>query len=219
MPCGLFAMNYALLISRVARGIQRDDLVAEYPAFINEALRDLQIRRSWVCMKDDADVTITAGTSSIELPANFKELQNPRESVHLHFQDTQGPRLLPIEVTTRADQLQRVFRLGRDLWMRVFLDLVADQKFIRVAENATEELPFNIRYYGFLPDLTTGTDHNSLTDLYPEMVIARAKAIGLASVNDPLAASMEELTEKRFLEAKTDDGRREISGVTVRMGG
>lgn len=218
MPCGLFVMNFTVLQARVNRGIQRDDLATDIPNFINEALKDLQIRRSWICMKDEIQITIPAGSDSIQLPDNFKELQNPRESIHLIYNDGSGDRLLPVEVTTRADQLQRIFRLGRDLWMRVFLDLTNDQKFIRVGENASQDLPFNLRFYGFLPDLATGTDSNSLTNNYPEMIIARAKAIALASVNDPLAEGMEALTEKRFLEAKTDDGRREISGVTVRMG-
>lgn len=212
-------MNLTLLLSRIGRGIQRDDLSADYPNFINEALRDLQIRRSWTCMKKEADITIVSGSSAVALPADFKELQSPREAVHLLFQDASGPRMLPVEVTTRADQLQRVFRLGKDLWLRAFIDTLSDVRTLKVAENTTQDLPFNVRYYGFLPNLTSGTDHNFLTDNYPELVLARAKGIALASVNDPLAESFEALTEKRFIEAKTDDARRDISGVKVRMGG
>lgn len=55
------AIDLAYLVSRVGKGILRDDLAASYPDFINEALIEIQNRRSFTMMKNTTFVSVQPG--------------------------------------------------------------------------------------------------------------------------------------------------------------
>lgn len=55
------ANDFTFLQARVNKGLQRDDLIDDVPNFINEALIEIQDRRSWRQQKHTTFVTITPG--------------------------------------------------------------------------------------------------------------------------------------------------------------
>lgn len=55
------ALDFSYVKARVLQGILRDDLTAQYGDFVNEALREIQNRRSWTWMKNTVFLTVNPG--------------------------------------------------------------------------------------------------------------------------------------------------------------
>lgn len=58
------AFDFAYVKTRVFQGVLRDDLTAQYGDFVNEALREIQNRRSWTWMKGTTFVTVNPGVQA-----------------------------------------------------------------------------------------------------------------------------------------------------------
>lgn len=229
-------MNLGDIVDRISRGVMRDDLADSYPDFVNEALREIQRRRSWLCMKQTAYFTIVNGASSVSLLAdddandtNFKELTKGTSPVHLRNSDNV---LTPCEVWTREKLLRRQARLisnsilysvfmhpnlARRVSVPVFIQWEKGTPYLNVLFAADSDLPFSVSFYGYLDDLAEDSDTNDLTTQYPEMVIAKAKAIAFETINDPATADFEELFDKKFSEASAQDAYSALAGLDLRM--
>lgn len=221
------------LINRLTTAVMRDDLAGQYPNFINEALREIQRKRSWRYMLTIEDFVVPAGSTSVALPSNFKELSNTRSPVHLwgnSIEPTLPNLLTPCEVWTR----ERIIRQqGRVLGLSVLTPVRWQQLSIPVYIDWSGESPslniyvpqgapfqsftFNVKYFQYIPDLVNPTDANGLTNEYPEMVVAKCKSIAFESINDPAAADAENLFMIRFKEAAANDAHASIIGMDLRM--
>ncbi len=84
-------------------------------------------------------------------------------------------------------------------------------------DTATEAITFEVDCYKYFPDLAASTDQNFLTRDFPEMCVAKAKAIAFAAVNDPMAADMESLFEHKFTQAVKKDSFAQLAGRVLRM--
>lgn len=282
-------MTYADIIQRLTIGVLRDDLVSSYPQFLNEALTEIQRRRSWQCMKQLDYFTIKNNNSFVSLslndggePTNFKELTIQDSPIHLRAQDLV---LTPCDVWTMEKVLRRQARLiSNSILYSVYMhpdttrrvsvpvyvqwapvvttvwnastayitgnsvtdaglsylctldvgpsathpasdtahwqisSLGANAPTLNVLFAANGDLPFQVSYYGYLPDLD-GTTYvqNEFTVRFPEMVVAKAKSIAFAAINDPATADFEALFEKKFQEAAAKDAYQEVVGLQLRM--
>jgi hypothetical protein len=235
-------MQLSDIIQRLTIGVMRDDLATSYKDFINEALVEIQRRRSWQCMQQIDYFNILNGQSSCSLNTNadgnatrFKELTAHETPVHLRAQDLV---LTPCDVWTMEKVLRRQSRLisnsilysvyshpntTRRVSVPVFINWVAGQPTLNVLFAADSDLPFHVSYYGYLPDLVDDDPDgnnvlsNEFTEHYPEMVVAKAKSIAFAAVNDPAAADFEALFEKKFTEAVAKDAYQRLAGLQLRM--
>lgn len=229
-------MTFSDLKTRVALGVQRSDLTATLPAIINEALREIQRRRSWVVMHNVGNFTIPNGSSNKSLltddtptATNFKELTIETSPIHLKGSDEV---YTPCEVWTREKVLRRQARLisnsllysvyshpnnTRRVQVPVYIDWEAGTPFINVLFSASSALQFAVSYFGYLADLSADGDRNELTDSYPEMVVNKSKAIAFAAVNDPMTEEFEVLYEKTFKEAAAQDAYKAVAGLDLRM--
>jgi len=213
---------------RLSRAVLRADLAPSYPDFINEAIREIQDRRSWICMKNVAPVTINPnqpptlpGTAQVgALPADFKELQ---KKPAVFFVTSLGD-LLPVEVITEGQQLRRVERFHGcpfPSWPpRVFLELNYDgnnTNVIGIVEPLTEAWNFQVRYYRYLAPLVEDGDTSPFITSWPEMVLAKSKAIAFQGINDSEADNAERLFEIKLLAAIRSDAHAEVSGRETRM--
>lgn len=224
-------MTQADFIKRLSIGVARDDLAPLYPDFINEALHEIQRRRSWRFMLQIGTFTIPVGQTSVNLPANFKELSNTRTPVHLigtSFQPGLPNVLTPCDVWTRERVLRREqMAFGYSIltpniyYLRtsipVYVDWQAETPSLRVFYPATTALMFDVKYFAYLPDLVLSTDSNALTTEYPEMCIAKIKATAFEAINDPAALDQEALFATRFNDAKANDSYAAIAGMELRM--
>jgi hypothetical protein len=224
-------MNFPLskLQARVNLGVLRADVAAasnNYADFINTARLELQNKRSWSFMKASADLTILTGNLTVAMPDGFKELQPENSngcpvSFILHDPNTPGA-VWPVSVYFEAQEIRRLWLLGGmvSVWfgeMRVFLRKNAAGAVLGVEVPATEPLEFRIEYIGYLPELSAPTDECPMTNAYPEMVIAKAKSLALASINDGAAVAMETLSDAKFKEASLSDARSDLVGRELRM--
>jgi hypothetical protein len=234
-------MTLSDLVNRLSIGVMRDDLAISpgYASFINEALTEVQRRRSWQVMKQVEFFTMPNGSSTITLayfdppantqPTNFKELTLQESPIHLKAQDLV---LTPCDVWTMEKVLRRQARLisnsllysvymhpdtTRRVSIPVWVDWINGQPSLNILFAADSDLPFQVSYYAYLPDLVNNTDHNEFTDRFPEMVIDKAKALAFASINDPIAADFEALFEKKFSDAAAKDAYQAVAGLQLRM--
>lgn len=230
-------MTRAQIVARVSLGVQRDDLVASYNDIVNEALTEIQRDRSWVAMKSTARFTVHAGNSSVSLltddssiASRFKELTIEKSPVHL--QSSIDNVLVPCDVWTREKVLRRQARLisnsllysvyshpntARRVQVPVYIDWQAGNPSLNVLFSAQNDLPFTVSFYGYLADLVADGDTNYFTLNYPEMVIARSKAIAFEAVNDPVSVEFEQVYQVRFKKAAAQDAYQAVAGVELRM--
>lgn len=234
-------MTVPQIIQRLTIGVMRDDLVPLFPDFVNEALIEIQRRRSWQIMRTRAQFTVKTGTSSVSLAVddnsnttNFKELTGDQSPVHLLNANLDSLQV-PCEVWTREKILRRQARLisnsllysvyshpetARRVQIPVWIDMLNEQPVLNILFNAQDNMPFIVSYYGYLAAPTNdgaNTNHNYFTDFYSEMVVAKAKSLAFAAINDPAMADFEGVFEKKFKEAAANDAYHSIAGLFLRM--
>lgn len=219
----------------VAKGVLRDDLAAlsnNYADYINQALKEFQDKRSWLSQRMDTgpnDLVIPAGSLVVAMPANFKELQskNTDAPVTLVLNDPNfpGARRL-IEVIFETEQLRRLWAFGGVVgaffaqgFSAFSVAMVRDGRgtSLQLAIPNTDPLTFHVKYIGYLPQLVLSGDTNPISDAYPQMVIAKAKSLALADVNDPAADALETFSQKKFMEAAIAEGREDLVGRSLHM--
>lgn len=217
------------LKARVNLGVQRSDIALAsngYADFINTGIKELEDLKSWKCMATQANVTILAGQKSVAMPAGFKELDARNTNggpVAFVLDDPNNPgAVFPVSAYFEAQELRRFFIFGGQLAisfgeMRVFLKSDKNGTTLGMVQPAVENLTFRVDYYGYLPDLVDETDVSPLAEAYPEMVIAKAKALALASVNDVAAAGAEGFAAGKFKEASFAEARAALQGRDLRM--
>lgn len=206
-------MTLAELNERMALGVNRSDLAAAYTNFLNEAQREICKLRSWVWMRKVATLTLAAGATSVAMPADFKELCPARSPIHY---TTDDGTLTPLDLVTREQRIRRSY-LYPILSVRGFLDWTTSPPSLNIYSAAEAAIDFNVSYFGYLPNLSASTDHNTLTDDYPEMLLAKAKACALLTVNDPLAGDLETVFEKKFDAARKHDAYASVAGTQLRL--
>lgn len=220
----------------------RSDLAPLYPSFVNEALTYIQQQRSWLVMKANGIFRMANGASAVNLDVDedglvtrFKELTLGKSPVHLRGNDLV---LTPCEVWPREKILRRQARLISNsllysvyshpnttrrvsipVWVQWTRNPASMESVpsLQILFKATSDLPFDITYYGFLPDLEVDDDSNFFTDRLGEMVLAKAKALAFAAINDPATADFEKLYEAKFAAAAAQDAYQAVAGLELRM--
>lgn len=212
-------MTFAEFKIRLGKGILRDDLADSLGDFTNEALREVQNRRSWTFQKASASLDLGpgAGNETAELPADFKELQ---KHPSVFYVTIEGSRI-PAEVVFESQQIRRVAVFGgtpASTWPpRLYFERRASTAVIGVIEPLSEALTFQANYYAYLPDLSADDDTSLFITSYPKLVLAKAKSIAFSEINDPTAAFFEAEFEKKLTEAIRQDSYSEVAGRTLRM--
>lgn len=218
------------LQSRVSQGVLRADIAAtsnNYADYINEGIREYENLKSWSFMKKTADITLLANELTVALPADFKEFlaQRDRWPVNLVLPDPFVPGIVkPCGLSFESPELQAIWRFNS--WIATFgshltpmfaLRRENDGYFLAVQTSNLQDLTLRINYYAYLPPLTNPTDTHPLSESYPAMVIAKAKALALAEVNDPVADALDQYAARKFLIASSQDNRSELIGRRSHM--
>jgi len=225
-------MTFAELKLMLSQDVNRSDKeTLWYPIWINRALRKIQSDETFSFMRNRSDVVIAQGTSSIALPARFKQLTAEQYPVTV-IDPTMGTgplAELPCEVTSREDMIS--YRAstyvpsrpanvrGRLSGLPVWIENTAAGWTLNIIDTAAEALTFRVSHFAFLADLAADSDSNYLTTNYPELVENKIKAIAFAAINDPIAAQFEAMAARLLSDAVLDDRRRTYRGRALRMGG
>jgi hypothetical protein len=201
-------------------GIARDDLAGDYTDWINRGVRACQRDHSYNCMRHVSNVTMAAGTSSVVLPGDFKELQ---PKTHRNG---------PVNVYSVAEGYTAVEILSREALIsaapspgsvfaqtRMFMSNDGNQAFLNFLDNTSTDVTFSVAYFRFLPPLSADSDENYLTREFEDMVQAKIKQIAFSSINDPQAAAELALYKIEKERAVAFDARQRSQGQNTRMGG
>lgn len=208
-------MDFADLKRWVEKGVQRADLDDDYGDFVNEALKEIQRRRSWTAMKDKETLVISSGDKTAAFPEDFKELQRERNPVNLVTVDGG---LAPVDVVFEEQEVRRLWAMsGTTFTTRAYLYRDGAGTVLGLVAPAAEDLTFQVKVYKFLPALSGDGDENPLTVEFPWMIIEKAKALALMSINDPQSEVSETAFEKKYAEAARRDAYSDVSGLTLRM--
>ena len=169
---------------------------------------------------DVGDVSVSAGSSVVSLPSDFKELTLDRYPIRVRAQGSTSSS--PVVVTTRdtiksyplsskLTYLPLSIRNDRTGNWSIFLD-----------DPASEAMVFEVSYFRYLPKLEADGDYNDLTVSYEDMVETKVKATAFARINEfqDLAGPLEAAYLSTLLpEAIRIDERKSRSGRVYRMGG
>lgn len=226
-------MTFLGMRNLVYAGVKRDDLNASYGDFVNQAIREIENKRSWTQMKQTVEVTLLANTFTVNLPADFKEMQNVRPPVHqkliaggidpLTGLPISVDQIVwrPVSVVYEHQEIHRIWSFGGLVgYIRMFLEKNPDgsgTSILGLEVPAISNLTFRVKYYRYLPNLVNDTDTSPFIDAYPQMVLDKAKEIAFDSINDPYADRMAERFTTKFMEAAMQDARSDVTGRAMHM--
>jgi len=222
-------MTLADMQSLVHHATKKDGLLGAIPTLMNDALKQIQQRRSWSCMKNMITLTIPSGQSSVALPATFKCPQrgknplkgsNPLSVVGyvpwVLVTKQELERLQMIGQTT-TDRRASIFQEG-GVWKLTMAGYLAGFVF-----SAPYDTTFNLDAYSYLPKLTAAADTNDFLEQYPQMVLELTKelvyALDDSDDNDDAIQRAHSRYDDEFQRCSIDDANREVSGRDIRMGG
>jgi hypothetical protein len=226
----LFFVNFSDIQARLGRAILRSDLAPDYGNFVNEALIEIENRRSWACMKVTEPVVLGpgAGYELVALESNFKEL---RRAPAINFVADDGGRI-PATTIFEEEEIFRVWAWGGApmfVWPpRVFLVRGAPTPAqsaagasvgakIGIVEPLIEAFNLEVNMYAYLPALVNPTDTSPLLTAYPNMILEKAKAIAFSNINDDESQKAEGKFEAKYRQASYQDAYSEVVGRKLRM--
>jgi hypothetical protein len=218
------------LQARVGRGVLRADLASasnDYADYINEAIREFEKARSWSFMKKTGTITLSAGDLTVALPADFKEFVAERDKSPvnqiLNDPDMPGAKK-PVRLGFESQELMRLWKFSNLVVSFGFFGMPTlcvrrenSGLFLCLTLPNLQDLELEVNYYAYLPPLTAATDTHPLADAYPSMVIAKAKALALADINDPVVADLENYAQVKFKAASLQDSRSDLVGHDLHM--
>lgn len=221
-------MNFSDIQARLNLGVLRADLQPFYGEYINEALQEIQDRRSWTFMKAQACLTIPAGSGyeAVVLVSGFKEL---RRTPAIFWIDPVSLIRIPADVVFEAQQISRQWiwsgaaTIGNVpppsfLPTSIFVNTIPGGARIGTIYPLDQPAAIYVLYYQYLPPLVNPTDTSPFIDSYPQMVLAKARAIALSEINDAESQKSEMLFESRYIAAMRKDAHAEVAGHVLHMG-
>lgn len=231
-------MNLATLsaLTTLALKTAQEPWMGTIPALINEAMNQIQQRRSFNCMKTSFTFTLNVtgpGPYAQALPATYKESQGGANALRATDGTPYGNsiwRLFSKQEVFKLTQIgtnvaDRVAYLDQDatgIWSLYFPGPL-DQLFLPTDTNFTFDI------YQFLAPVAAAADENDLMRKYPMLIMEYCKFLvfSLGSDPDSIAMKAEALTMINgkpgfigyFTQASADDESRKRRGRTTRMGG
>ncbi len=221
-------MTFSDIQARLNIGVLRADLQPFYGEYINEALREIQNRRSWTVMKTQATLTIPGGSGyeSVVLVSGFKEL---RRTPAIFWIDPISGIRVPADVVFEAQQISRQWvwsgaaTVGNVpppsfLPTSIFVNTIPGGARIGTVYALDQPFSIFVLYFQYLPDLVNPTDTSPFIDAYPQMVLAKARAIALSEINDEESQKSEVIFENKYIAAMRQDAHSEVAGHVLHMG-
>lgn len=233
-------MNLALIttFTNLALKTVQEPWIGTVPSLINEALNQIQQRRSWSCMKVEFDFTLNVagpGPFVQALPATFKEPQGGPNGLRASDGTPYGNsiwRLYSKQEVFKLTQIgtnvaDRVAYLDQDstgIWSLYFPGPL-DQLFLPT------DTAFAFDTYQYLAPVAAATDENDLMKRYPMLILEYCKMLVFSLGSDEDSMAMKRESQLRidgdgspnypglFRQASADDTSHQNRGRTWRMGG
>lgn len=226
-------MNLGDIIREVGEiGVRNGRINTDIKGFVNRAQRAIAERRNWSWMKQTEDVTIPAGETSVNMPGDFKELDEENSAVSYTIEGSNIP--IPVQVASRA-QLNRTgtgwnrYWIGRytqadisGVWMEPNGEGGWALKILSIAAPSSD-LTFSVTGYYYPDDLEKAGDSNAFTrhgDV-AEAIVCKAKALAYAALDDAESIQKAEMHamsyERHIKQAIYADARKKTAGRALHM--
>lgn len=222
----MFKLTFEDIRRRVKIGVDRDDLEDLYNDYINQAIREVENRRSFSYMKKSAPVTINPNEQTVSMPDDFKELVRQTSPI-VRVTDTNlgTPAITPCAIYSRQrlESMNSSFGTliaqtsGREQKVSILVDVDADKWFISLLSPSLEVINFRVNYYGYSERLTDNDAEHPLFTYYPNLVVAGTKYMIFQDINDPQKNETEQEFERQLLKAKGTDSIISFSGFDSHM--
>ena len=226
-------MNYGELIQRIG------ETAAQYPHLdfyvrdiVDQAIKDIQrAHGTWSFLKTETTAVVNAGDNQgvFTNTNEYRGLQSGGASpVSVDDTGTVPTSTRRVEVMTRGEieRLNSRYGFGSHAY-NSFTGLQEPVYITRTASlagqiNLINDLDsartYNIKAYIMLPSLSATTDTNVLIELYPDLIIAKARASMLSTAGQYELAQAERAMYKEMLvDAIRQDAYAGLNGQPVRM--
>jgi hypothetical protein len=200
--------NYSQLKSTVADWLNRGDLTAVIPAFINLAEsrfnRDLRVRQ----MIQRAEATTDSGDNYVTLPGDWLEARSVKASVNGQMVSLQ---YLTLEAVDRV-QRDRAYAGGQAQYFTVIGNRL---ELIPTPPTGTD---VEMLYYGKIPALSDQNTSNWLLETWPDMYLYGTLAHTAPYLKDDERLSVwAALYDRALDEIRLSDDRAQHSSFNLRM--
>lgn len=174
------------VLNDLAVSVNRPDLAGGYIDAFNRAVRDTAAAHSFDQMKVTGATTLASGQKSVSLTAmdpNWKEPQNERFWIYGNVGS--GP-VGPIPVYTRGE-LERIGSFRPNPYLIYFQDGNAYKVgLFPPAVAAANYTLTEVHYFAYPALVTNPATGTPLLTFYPNMILAKTRALIFQSINDPI---------------------------------
>lgn len=175
------------VINRLTETVQRDDLVADYLDIVNRAIRDMALHHSFNQMKVTGVGTVGIGTTRVQLPADFKELQDGR----LPLVDSVAGGFVPVFI---REEIEKLLGNQNAQGLVPALSYIYTQDFSGGTPSYNLDLPQNavvshmvtMNYFGYPAYISDPTLTTPLLQYFFEVVVLKAFSIAFELISDPI---------------------------------
>lgn len=216
-------MNFGEIKDMVHYGLNDEDaLLGVIPKSVNAALRDIQARHSWATMKARLNLTLTAGSTTVDLGADFKELQGGHTPVQIEGDYPRNIRVFPSAEAIRRNDV------GGWPYQAVFLPLSdsyawVDGTTLSFPQAPEVDLDVSVAVVQYVPALVEDNDENYFTVNHPNAVVNLTKfKVGGFSPNPNTTKNLGgwfQTYDQEIQQAIREDAHKQVAGKTYRMGG
>jgi hypothetical protein len=231
-------MNLNILSALVAVSLKQkqEPMLGTITTLINEALNQIQQRRSWNCMKLSIPFNLNVsgpGPFTFALPSTYKELQSGPNSLYATDGTPYGNsiwRIFTQQEVFRLTQIgvnvaERTAYMNQDttgIWTIYFPGPMDEG-------SLPPDTSFTVDTYSYLAPVSAPTDENDLMRRYPMLVLEFCKFLVFSLGSDPDSIAMKQEASRMieggpgwtgyFKQASYDDLSHQMRGKTTRMDG
>lgn len=177
------ALTYQTVINRLTEVVSRDDLVALYLDYVNRAIHDIALMHSFEQMKAIGSGSVTIGQTRVQLPADFKELQDGRYPVF----DSVANALVPVFTRPEVEKLLGAGLVPKNSYVYT-QDFTSGTPTFDLDLPAPDTVTHNVTmyYFAFPAIATDPTQTTPLITYYFELVLLKSMSIAFESISDPV---------------------------------
>lgn len=210
-------MSYVFqdVVNRLNATVQREDLLPNYLDFANRAVRDMALRHSFNQMKVTGSGSVAIGQTRVQLPADFKELQDGRYPVT----DSVAGGFVPVFM---REEIEKLLGNANSLGLLPALSYIYTQDFSGGMPSFNLDLPapdtvihnVTMQYFAYPPYVTDPALTTPILTYYFEVVCMKAFSLAFQSVSDPVYMVHEKQYLEELAEAIRGDQLNEAPDVT-----
>lgn len=190
------------VLDDLAITVNRPDLSAGFPDAFNRAVRDCAAAHSFDQLKVTGSVTLPSGQNSVSLSGmdpNFKEPQNERFWVYGKIGASGAVQKIPVYSRGDLERLNSSFLPNPYLIYSQIANSVNQIGLFPGIVAADDYILTEVHYFAYPAPVTNPSEGTPLLTFYPNMVLARTRALIFQGINDPIWQEHDQVWKEEIL--------------------